>query len=341
MRSKATAAAIVFSALGMALLILDSKTALSGAAEGIDLCLRVVIPSLFPFFFLSILLSSTLVGRTVPLLSSLGRLLGIPRGAETLLLSGFLGGYPVGAQCVAQANQAGQLSDKDARRMLGFCSNAGPAFLFGMAGQLFDRGGAVWLLWAIHIFSALLVGALLPGKSQSQAQIPPSRPVSPSQALTRAIKAMANVCGWVILFRVILTIGKRWILWLLPEALQVTLSGVLELSNGVISLFSISNPGQRFVLCSVFLAFGGLCVLMQTLSVTGHLGLGAYLPGKLLQSGFSFLLSAFAQPLLFPAEARWEIPLWALAAVLCALPAAGFGLRKIQNRGSILHPVGV
>ena len=37
-------------ALGMLVLILDSKTALAGAREGIDLCIRTVIPSLFPFF---------------------------------------------------------------------------------------------------------------------------------------------------------------------------------------------------------------------------------------------------------------------------------------------------
>lgn len=339
MRFKATAATITFSALAMVLLILDSKTALSGAADGLDLCMRVVIPSLFPFFFISTLLSSSLIGRHVPFLCALGRLCGIPQGAESLLLTGFLGGYPAGAQCVAQANQVGQLSDTDARRMLGFCSNAGPAFLFGMAGRLFHRTGAVWTLWIIHILSALLIGVLLPEKSISQTKITSSRPVSASQAMTRAIKAMASVCGWVVLFRVILTVAQRWVLWLLPESLRVTVSGVLELSNGVIALFSISNPGQRFVLCSVFLAFGGLCVLMQTLSVTGHLGLGSYLSGKLIQSCLSFLLSSFAQLLLFPADTRWNIPLWVLAAALCFLLAAGILLRKLKNRGSILHPV--
>ena len=40
--------------LGMLALILDGRTAIEGARQGIGLCLRTVIPSLFPFFVLSI-----------------------------------------------------------------------------------------------------------------------------------------------------------------------------------------------------------------------------------------------------------------------------------------------
>ena len=40
-------------AAGILVLILDSRTALAGAAQGLSLCLKTVIPSLFPFIFLS------------------------------------------------------------------------------------------------------------------------------------------------------------------------------------------------------------------------------------------------------------------------------------------------
>ena len=82
----------VVAALGILILILDSKTALRGAAESIDLCVRTVIPSLFPFFLLSGILVKSLMGNKFPLLRPIGRLLGIPEGAESLLISGFLGG---------------------------------------------------------------------------------------------------------------------------------------------------------------------------------------------------------------------------------------------------------
>ena len=40
----------MFLALGLLILILDGKTAYNGAVDGIELCLKTVIPALFPFF---------------------------------------------------------------------------------------------------------------------------------------------------------------------------------------------------------------------------------------------------------------------------------------------------
>ena len=108
----------VVAALGMLILILDTKTALWGATQGIDLCIRSVIPSLFPFFLLSGILVKSLMGAKLPLLRPVGRLLGIPKGAEALLISGFLGGYPVGAKCIRDAWNRGGISKQDAERML-------------------------------------------------------------------------------------------------------------------------------------------------------------------------------------------------------------------------------
>ena len=78
----------------MLALILDGRTAIDGARQGIELCLRTVIPSLFPFFVLSILLTSSLLGGSLAVLRPLGRLFGMPDGAESLLIPAFLGGYP-------------------------------------------------------------------------------------------------------------------------------------------------------------------------------------------------------------------------------------------------------
>ena len=67
-------ATLTFGAIGMCLLILDAKTALSSGAEGIKLCISTVIPSLFPFFILSAMINSTLFGTKIPILGALSRL---------------------------------------------------------------------------------------------------------------------------------------------------------------------------------------------------------------------------------------------------------------------------
>lgn len=341
MKRKRTLAVGIAASIGMLALILDSRTALNGASAGIELCLKTVVPSLFPFFILSILLTRAVTGTRIGFLRSVGKWCGIPVGAESILLVGFLGGYPVGAQCVSQAYAAGQLSKKDARRMLGFCSNAGPAFLFGMVGMLFNSKAAAFVLWGIHILSALLVGIILPGRECATSSAVPKKHVTMGQALQQSVWIMANVCGWVVLFRVILSFADRWFLWFLPQAGRILFSGILELSNGCFDLTSIQDERMRFLLASVFLGFGGVCVGMQTVSVTGQAGLdtGAYFPGKVLQAAISALLAYPAAMFLFPGSARFS-PLFILTPLLITI-AVLLLLKKRKNNSSIPAPSGV
>ncbi len=294
---------LVLAGLALMLLILDAKTALSGAKDGISLCIYTVIPSLFPFFILSSMLTSSFTGKRIPIISPISRLCGIPDGAESLLVLGILGGYPVGAQAIADAYEQGQIKKTAAHRLLGFCSNAGPAFLFGMAGTLFSSAIIPWALWLIHILSALAVGVILPEKNCDTCQLRKSAPLTLPQAMERSIHIMATVCGWVVIFRVILAVLNRWVFWFLPLEGQILLSGLLELSNGCVALHSLQADGSRFVLCACILAIGGLCVGMQTVSVTAVVGTGLYFPGKILQCLISVLIANAVQHFLFhPSE---------------------------------------
>jgi len=319
----------IFSGLGMLVIILDTKTALTGAHDGISLCLTSVIPALFPFFVLSSMINNVLTGLPLPFLRSIGKLCGIPKGAESLLLLGLMGGYPVGAQAVAEAYRSNKISKRTAERLLGFCSNAGPSFIFGILSSLFSSLKTVLWLWLIHILSALITGFLLPGKENTACTGINTRQTNFSQIIIQSIRVLATVCGWVVLFRILLAFFQRWFLWLLPAAGQCLLMGSLELTNGCCQLDAVSGESTRFLLCCCILTAGGLCVLLQTVGVTGRLGLGLYIPGKLLQTAISLLLASVAQIFLYPAEAVVSLPLFVIPVlVICAVL---FGLRAKKS----------
>lgn len=314
--------------LGMLILILDGKTALAGAQNGVQLCLITVIPSLFPFFVLSILLNSTLSGFQLPFLGKIGQLCGIPTGAEPLLISGFLGGYPVGAQGIAEAYKAGQLSRQTAQRMLAFCNNAGPAFLFGMVASFFPESWMVWSLWAIHISGALFTAMILTASATDDCTLSVKSAMSANQIMGSSLSAIGTVCGWIIVFRVVVEFLQRWILFLLPVPFQVAVTGMLELSNGCCFLQLIENMDMRFVLCSGMLAFGGLCVTMQTISVSNGLSIQHYLLGKFIQTSFSITAALAVVS---------DMTVFFFAAVLLLVLI----LRKDRKSSSIPHAAGV
>ena len=332
---------IILAVLGMFVLIIDSKTALSGAQEGIIMCASAVIPAIFPFLVLSNYLVGALSGRAIPILRPLRRLLRISDGAESIFLTGLLGGYPTGAQAVHTAWSAGWLSTCNANRMLAFCSNAGPAFIFGILSNQFPQYWMLWLLWGIHIISAIIVSFFIPTKQQSACVRADATPVTFVQSLRKSVITMACICGWIVLFRVLMAFLDRWVLWALPSEWGVGLLGLLELTNGCCSLKAISSVGLRFIICSVMLAFGGLCVAMQTASVIGRLNMRYYLFGKTMQAMISLLLSTSVQFLLFADEYRIPLPFLPALAAIIALGIILFLFAKKEKNSSISAAVGV
>ncbi len=310
-------------AAGIFVLIMDSRTALAGASQGLGLCLKTIIPSLFPFLFLSGTFSHA-CGRGGRAARWLGKPFGIPANMTSILVPALLGGYPVGAQCVYEAYRAGAVDKIHAQRMLAYCSNVGPAFLFGILPAAFPNRSTLWLLWGIQLLSVWAPSFVF---SCSAAQFRTGETLPASFGMEQAVWAMLKICGWVILFRVLIAFLCRWILWAVSSQIQIAVIGLLELSNGCCMLSQIPAEGTRFLICSVMLSFGGLCVAYQTASVCPGLNLRGYLLGKTLQAVTSGILAAAVYFRLWPL-----LPLWLVAL---------FGMRFAEKRSRNPLPVGV
>lgn len=207
--------------------------------------------------------------------------------------------------------------------MLGFCSNAGPAFIFGISGALFNSALVPAVLYIILILSSVLTGILLPGGTNNRCLLSNKPAGNP---LNNALHAIITVCGWVVLFRILLTFLQKWILWIFPQSIIHLFSGLLELTNGCIGLNQINDMGLRFITLCVIMSFGGFCVAMQTFSVIGQLSCKYYLIGKIIQSYLSFCLALVAVRLLFPGN----IPSYYIIIAWVILPAVLF-IRKFKN----------
>lgn len=271
-----------------------------------DLCLRVLLPSLFPFFVLSsLLVSSGIVQRMTPRLEVFTRWLwGLPGSCAPAVLLGTVGGYPVGAKTVCALFQQGSCRKEDAVQTLHFCNNAGPAFVIGAvgAGLLGDKQLGI-LLYGLHLISALLIGVIFQGKQRSikAYNITDNSPKQVPwitcflQAVTGSFSAFLNVCAYVLLFSVIMCLlGQLPLLSQLDPLSRGMLCGVLELTSGTAVLASAALPRRILLTTLSFLCgWGGLSVQMQTVSFLREAGLPCreYLRFKLLHGGLAALLT--------------------------------------------------
>ena len=277
--------------LALFILIFDCKTVIQAVQDGIELCLNTVIPSLFPAMIITENLVNSAGKMSFPALSSIFKYLRLPSGSESIFLAGLLGGYPTGARLVGISFLNGKLSKKGAENILHFCNNAGPAFIFGIFGVLLDNSLLPLALWLIHVASALLVAVCLCKQESFISAIPDSKNTAIPQVMLNCVKSMGLICGWIILFRVLINFFQKWFLWLFPNEMSSLFCGIWELTNGCISLNTISSTGLRFIISSCLLALGGICVLMQTASLIDEISIMPYIKGKLLQSFFSIVLS--------------------------------------------------
>lgn len=308
------------------LLIIDNKVVIEGTADGIEQCLQVIIPSLFPFFFITGWFNNRLLNSPMPFMTPLRKLLGLPMGCESILITGLLGGYPVGAKTIADVCNSRVISKRTAHILLGYCNNAGPAFIFGICHILFSDRWMPWVIWFVQILSAIITGLILPRPESAPARNKNYTICSLTGVLKTSISVTAIVCGWIILFKILLRILAQT-----PFTRPVLsyAAGILELSNGCLVLTATLPLSLRFLLFSVFLSCGGLCVYLQTASAVASIGTGLYLPGKCMQTAVSTLISIPISILLFqeiPMPVAVFVPVIGLCIILI-----GFLSSKCRN----------
>jgi len=127
---------------------------------------------------------------------------------------------------------------------------------------------------------------------------------------------------------------------MLPQTLKVTMTLAMELANGCLALNEIDNLLLRFVLCAAGLSFGGLCVTMQTISVTAPDGIGMYLPGKIIQTCIATLLAMIVGLLMINGVTFIVISAIMLAIGIISILLSFFRIKK-KKYSSNLITIGV
>lgn len=278
----------------MGVMLWRPDVARTEAADALTLCGKTVIPSLFPFIFLSGCLAALpglfSGGRVITWLME--RCFQLPSAGSTAMILGAVGGYPMGARTALELHRQGTLSRLDAKRLVAFCSNAGPGFVFGMVAQSIGARAAA-VVFVAHLLAAMMVGLLLPGQAEPVPTVSRSaKSLSFSQLMTQSVETMLKICSCILLFGVLSGYVELGLSALNVHPLVgAVVAGLLELTTGISRLPLFADGLPRLYAAAVFLSFGGLCIYLQTLSLTEDRELlRLYLPGKLLQTILTVLI---------------------------------------------------
>ena len=308
-------------------LVLFSTSNLSAARAGLELWANSVIPSLFPFFVATELLSHTnfvnIIGKYVnkimkPLFNVCGE------GAFAFVM-GIISGYPVGAKIACNLRNSNTCSKEECERLLAFTNNSGPLFIIGTVGVgMFGNSTIGILLLVTHILASITMGLLfrfwkspnkysrpLLNKSSINSKSLSNNNVCLSnlgevigKSITNSISTILNIGGFIVIFSVIISILKNSNVLLLlnpvfeflhipSKIAESFILGIVEITNGIFAISSIPQKklSINIILSAFLLGCGGISILLQVWSITSKtdLSIKPYIIGKLLHGTFAAL----------------------------------------------------
>lgn len=269
----------------MLCLLLFAPEAMDAASAACRLFVTAVLPGLFPYMVLSLLLLSRFPGRKPPGL---------------LMLLGWGGGSPTGARLLSAADG---LPRRVRLRLAVTTATMSPMFLLGTCGAWLGSLPAGMVLLGSVLAGGWLTGLLAGvfGREHMSGDDGPCGTAAPEKALTfggaveQAARTMLLVCGTMVMLRVLASLSSARLAALgMPRGVTLALTALTEVTTGVQAIAALPWPLlYRTALIAGATGFGGMAILLQNrasypadlLSFPQQLALQA------LHGGLSFLLA--------------------------------------------------
>ncbi len=305
-------------------LIIFSKNNLSAAKNGLVLWANSVVPSLFPFFIATELLSYTnfayILGKFLNKIMK--PIFNVSGEGSFALIMGIISGYPIGAKIAVNFRNNKICSKEECERLLSFTNNSGPLFIVGTVGiSMFGNSTIGLLLLVTHILASITVGFIFRfwkynhnSTSENSISYKESKSnISLSNlgeiignSISSSINTILLIGGFIVLFSVLISILQASsmlnvisnsitpildLLHIPQEFSTGIISGVLELTNGLSLITNIHEKkiSLNIILASFLLGFGGISILLQVWSIVAKsdLSIKPYILGKMLHACFS------------------------------------------------------
>lgn len=258
----------LFSAVFLIFLIYNPALCTLGAAKGLSLWYKQVLPALFP----AMAAASFLISRK----SIQAALKHLPFPASAAFLSGLLCGSPMGALTCSGLYASKLLSQRSARWIVCFVQLPSPLFLSGFVAStllaLPAKMRFIFLLCAYLPFLAsfLLCTLLFLLKPAAKYSISLEKDIQKVASPEPSLNDICDTCllllvriGVLLMFFSILS---EFLNSAAPQsAVQTLLIGMLEMTTGISKISSLNTLSLRYksAICLFLLGFGGICVHIQ------------------------------------------------------------------------------
>ena len=298
-------------------LVMNPEIYMQSTLQGILVWATAVLPALFPFFFLTKILTQLgLVEKLATFFEPVTKkLFNTPGIASYIFLMSMISGYPVGAKITSELYENKAITKAQAVRMCSFCSTSGPLFVIGTVGlEAFGHKGMGVIMLVAHLLGAIVNGLVFRFYKRKDNEVinymPKSTPISNLLANTiyDSVMSILIVGGYIALFFMIIDIlTNLHILTIIANFFAVILnlfgvstqfsvglsSGIIEVTRGCLELAkNCIDFKTATILATGLISWGGISIHFQALTFLKkcEIKTGFYMFQKLCHCVFSMIV---------------------------------------------------
>ena len=269
------------------LFVYNLQSCIDAALVGVNLVVKTIIPTIFPFSVIcNLLISYDGVGLYSKILGPiLCKPLKLSKSSSFPIAASFLSGYPLGCKYCCDLYSLGYIDKKEFERLLNIASNASPMFIIGSIGAtMLGDIKLGFILLISNYLSPIIVGILtinLSKISSNYKELPKNDTNTNfgsalKSALDNGINTTLQVGAFVVLFSIIVSIIKNnayisiafnnieAFLNLPKYSIYGLFLGSVEFTNGckLITTLPLTLP-FKLAIISFICSFSGLSVIAQ------------------------------------------------------------------------------
>lgn len=270
--------------------------------ESLNIWVKAIIPSLFPFFVISDLLITYNFIDYIPnkIKRYICRLLNISDSALSILILSMVSGFPSNGRNTHNLYNKGKISMEEASYILMYTHFSSPVFILTTCSLIYLRSEKLGIILLLsHYLSNIIIGILFRNINNPILDNFTIKEHKSQNFTINLIKSIRSSIDSLLLILGILTVFliiSSLIINIIHSNLYTSaiIRSILEMTLGLKYIASLNiSMMHKVILFSAILSFGGLSVHMQVMAqiVEDKISCKYYLIGRVFQVLFSIVLS--------------------------------------------------
>lgn len=260
-----------------------------------------LLPTLFPFFIITDLLSNYgFINYLSKLFGNIMKIFNLNKKSSYGFFMSIISGFPGNGKLIKELLDNKEISEQDATKLLTFTHFSNPLFIIGTIGTMFLHNKKLSILiLIIHYLTNIIIGILfrniyiLPTVNNNEKKEKQKQAFIKViiNSITNSTNTMFTIYGIIIITSLIInliTINLN-----IPLFPKYILTGLIEITQGLklITTLNISLI-NKITIITFFLSFGGISIHMQIMGILQEYKINyfIYLIARLLHASISSFL---------------------------------------------------